>query len=299
VGGQYFFFGLAIEAMIWLASPTDPAWSSYYAGLILVTVAVYTWTYLRPMLAACIGLFIGVLYAGIAAFWQGMAGPEFWPVLVGNCFFLGSTNVLGIMAMMTRDRFSRRSFLLKNALMRDVRVKEEARRQSIYLAEHDPLTGLLTREALVGRLQALIEGRGKGHSLVAVLFIDIDGFKGINDTWGHAMGDEALRVLGSRLRAAVRRADVVARVGGDEFVVALALGLDGAAVAERVARKIADSVSRALKVGEEELYLSASVGVAVCPQHGDMVRELLDEADRQMYRVKRGGRGGVRMGSVR
>ena len=203
-----------VEAMIMLASPGDLAWSTYYAGLILVAMALYTWTYLRWMHAAIVGLLVIGSYLLSALFVQGMSDGRHWPLLGQNTFFLFSANLLGLASMVIRERFSRQAFLLKNALARDLKLEEEAKRQSQYRAEHDDLTGLPNRVRFLRRLDELLAAR-QGAGTVAVLFLDLDGFKPVNDRHGHAAGDHMLAVIAERIRATIRGPDLAARLGGD------------------------------------------------------------------------------------
>lgn len=165
------------------------------------------------------------------------------------------------------------------------------------LANYDPLTGLpnlrLVRERL---LQCIASAARDGHRS-AVLFIDLDGFKAINDDIGHAAGDAALAVVGERLLATVRNADTVGRIGGDEFVVVLAR-IDDAPDAAIVADKILAALAVPLEVYGTRCTIGASIGIAVYPDHGEGAGDLLDEADEAMYAVKRAGRRAYRFAAT-
>ncbi|WP_336921022.1 diguanylate cyclase domain-containing protein [Aquipuribacter sp. SD81] len=179
-------------------------------------------------------------------------------------------------------------------------LEQERDRARTYLAriEHlaytDPLTGLTNRRGLEERVDAALwEARLGGHGL-ALLFCDLDGFKGVNDAHGHAAGDELLVALAQRLRARVRRTDLLARLGGDEFLVALP-GLDPAQAAEdarRVADGIVEELSRPVELGTGRVEVGASVGIGLCPEDGTTFRELLHRADQRMYEVKAERRAG-------
>ncbi len=154
--------------------------------------------------------------------------------------------------------------------------------QAEHLAGHDPLTGLPNRRLLLDRLDAaLAQGRRNGHRL-AVLFVDLDRFKVINDSLGHATGDALLRQVGDRLRAAVREEDTLARLGGDEFVLLLPR-MDAPEAAGEVARKVLDALREPFRVGGRELFVTASAGVSVAPDDGREGEMLLRNADIAMY----------------
>jgi diguanylate cyclase (GGDEF)-like protein/PAS domain S-box-containing protein len=162
----------------------------------------------------------------------------------------------------------------------DVTARKEAEDQILFQASHDPLTGLLHREPLFTRLRS-------APAQTAVVFVDVDGFKAVNDSYGHAVGDVVLVEVASRLRALVREQDLVARVGGDEFVVvAEAAGAEAYRLAERVRRafhppfRLDDTRS---------LQVSASVGVALAERAGDATA-LVGNADTAMYQAKNAGK---------
>lgn len=167
---------------------------------------------------------------------------------------------------------------------------EEIQRQTLT----DPLTGAGNRAALERRVQLERERRGSLDGLT-LLFVDLDGFKVINDTWGHAVGDELLVQLTARLKGAVRGTDLVVRLGGDEFVV-LYPSIPSDEVVERLVRKVLAVFEDPYPVGAQRLSLSGSIGISRAPDHGCSLSELLHHADHAMYRVKRARKGveGVR-----
>ncbi|WP_448639799.1 diguanylate cyclase domain-containing protein [Geodermatophilus sp. URMC 63] len=153
------------------------------------------------------------------------------------------------------------------------------------LAYTDPLTGLPNRRRLEEQVESAIwEARARGDAL-ALLFVDLDGFKEVNDRLGHAAGDELLQVVARRLRDRVRRRDLVARLGGDEFLVALPDLSPETAAAEagRVAEELAASIRRPVSLRGTEVGVGASIGVSVCPADGDAFADLLHAADLRMY----------------
>ncbi|ACV37092.1 periplasmic/7TM domain sensor diguanylate cyclase [Candidatus Accumulibacter phosphatis] len=158
------------------------------------------------------------------------------------------------------------------------------------LAHHDPLTGLANRSLLYDELRRSIARGKRGGETFAVLMIDLDGFKPVNDTYGHAVGDRLLEVIAPRLQECVRVSDVVARLGGDEFVVVVEGVLDQHQ-ALAIGAKIIAVLSQPLHIGAHDIQVGASVGVALWPQDGDDTQHLLQSADRAMYLAKQAGRG--------
>ncbi|MFL7965196.1 diguanylate cyclase (GGDEF) domain-containing protein [Pseudomonas sp. NFIX10] len=159
-------------------------------------------------------------------------------------------------------------------------------------ASHDSLTGLPNRAFFEGRLIRALRNAGKLNEQVAVLYLDSDRFKGINDNFGHAAGDAVLTAVATRVRAQLREDDLVARLGGDEFAVLLA-PLHKAEDAERIAEKIIASMEVPIQLpGNASVLTSLSIGIAVYPDHGATPGTLLHAADAAMYQAKRLARGG-------
>src|SRR5688572_939199 len=177
-------------------------------------------------------------------------------------------------------------------VFRDVVVSRERRLQMLHLAEHDALTDLPNRLLLNDRLaRAIALARRYGRRL-AVLFLDCDRFKHINDTLGHAIGDQVLRSIAKRLTTCVCESDAVSRHGGDEFLILLS-ELDHPQDAEAIAQKIVDSIAEPHLIAGHELQLTASVGIALYPEDGQDAQSLIMRADTAMYYAKNTGRNKV------
>jgi diguanylate cyclase (GGDEF)-like protein/PAS domain S-box-containing protein len=171
----------------------------------------------------------------------------------------------------------------------DVTEKKRAEEQVRALAYHDALTGLPNRLLFNDRLAlALAQARRKGERL-AVLFLDLDGFKAVNDSLGHDLGDLLLRSAAGRIQGSLRAVDSVARLGGDEFILLLP-GIRRVEEAVRVAEKVLDAIRAPLSVEGHELAVTASMGISLYPEDGEDVQTLVKNADAAMYRAKERGR---------
>jgi diguanylate cyclase (GGDEF)-like protein len=159
------------------------------------------------------------------------------------------------------------------------------------LAHHDALTGLANRNLLHQRIHDAIAGVRDHREGFAVLCVDLDRFKIVNDTLGHSVGDELLRQIAERLKDCAHPVDTVARVGGDEFVV-LQTGLDGADDAGQLAAGILKRVGESYQVASTHMIIGVSIGIALAPQDGMSVDRLLRNADLALYRAKADGRNG-------
>ena len=171
----------------------------------------------------------------------------------------------------------------------------DAQRKLAHLAYHDALTDLPNRLKFSEQLERDLAEAARTGSSAAVLFVDMDDFKLVNDSLGHAVGDDLLRVLAGRLRQAVTPKDIVARLGGDEFLVLLPMPGESDpsivhSVAEETASRIRSIVSRPAELDGVELFVSASVGIALYPFDATAGDELLKHADIEMYRAKQAGR---------
>lgn len=163
--------------------------------------------------------------------------------------------------------------------------------KTMHAASHDTLTGLANRGYFFQRLEEEIARAKRYKSHFAVLFIDLDGFKDINDRLGHQAGDEVLQQTAARLRTVCRETDLAARFGGDEFALIVA-GVGDCEAVREPARRVADAVRCPIPWRDEELHLTASVGVSVFPSDGATPDELTHHADLAMYHVKRQGKPG-------
>lgn len=172
------------------------------------------------------------------------------------------------------------------AVAREVTELRRAERELEYLASHDLLTGLPNRLHLQRDIErALMDARHSG-SCVALLFLDLDGFKVVNDQGGHETGDRVLREVAHRLKKSLRAGDLVARIGGDEFAMLL-LGCTDFASASKIAAVLRAQLRLPYPMADDALHLDASIGVACFPQDGSDLESLLARADKAMYEAKR------------
>jgi diguanylate cyclase (GGDEF)-like protein/PAS domain S-box-containing protein len=171
----------------------------------------------------------------------------------------------------------------------DITQRKQSDLMLTHMALHDSLTGLPNRTLALDRLSLALARTERHPFSVAVLFLDLDRFKVINDSLGHNLGDQLLVAVAARLREAVRPSDTVARIGGDEFVV-VCEDITGVEDAARIAERIADALARPFDLSAEEVFLATSVGIALSSGPADTPENLLRDADAAMYRAKEGGR---------
>jgi diguanylate cyclase (GGDEF)-like protein len=236
----------------------------------------------------------GMHYAGMAAatFPFGAvcgAASGISTVWLATAVTLSTLAILSVTLMLSR--FDARTTFLANAVTR-------LNGQIVRLATLDTLTGLPNRATLTERIDAAIEQARRRQNRFAILFMDLDGFKTINDSLGHSAGDQVLAAFAQRLLRCVREADTVARLGGDEFVV-LSENLASADDARRIAEGVLERMREGVWGDDEPLQVMPSIGIAMYPQDGETVDTLLKHADAAMYEAKRAGRSTYRFFEAR
>lgn len=183
------------------------------------------------------------------------------------------------------------AFLLHTLLHREAIRRDQVESRLRALTIYDPLTGLLNRACFVDHLEKAVAAAAREGKAVGVAFIDLDGFKAVNDRLGHHAGDQLLVEVGKRINRVIRAADCAARFGGDEFVV-LVQG-DQAAGMRRLAERLTAALRQPFSVMGMDVAVTASVGLAFFPDHGVQGEQILRAADMAMYRVKATGKDGI------
>lgn len=204
----------------------------------------------------------------------------FYPSWGRNAFLLGTSLVL----------VQYLSLLLAVLALFQTRLLE-AEARALEMAYVDPLTGLNNQRYMTSLFEHALVLATRPHQIVAVFYIDLDNFKPINDTAGHAAGDQVLKTMAARMKSVTRSTDICARIGGDEFVV-IATQLEDESQASEIARKLLAQMTRFVSVGDKNFQLGASIGISLYPRHGTAIGELVQCADQAMYEVKQNGKSG-------
>ena len=183
--------------------------------------------------------------------------------------------------------------ILRHAVQRNELLQElkALREREYFFATHDALTGLPNRQLFEDRARQMLVRAERNQEQLAICYLDLDGFKPVNDSFGHATGDILLQAVANCLGEVVRDSDTVARVGGDEFVLVL-YPLEGQQEAQRIASRIIERVHAIKQAGEFNISVSCSIGISLYPAHGETLQELMHHADIAMYSSKSHGRGG-------
>lgn len=289
--------GLLLEGFVAFSGAGDLARSAYFAGLLLPIMGIHSFTFLNPKASTLITAGLLLAYLAIAFGIHGASDPQAIALVAINALVLISAASIGLLSQMGRDAFERQAFQNKRALNNELLATEHARMLIEHHALHDSLTGLPNRKAFEARTLALMQNFDAAMGDVAVLFIDLDGFKPVNDQFGHAVGDRILRAIGQRIQSAISDRDCVGRLGGDEFVVALLLPSGGgrlgypAELARQIAERLRQHIAQPITIDHHMISVNASIGVALGSRHGFKVPILMAIADQVMYEVKRKGKG--------
>lgn len=184
--------------------------------------------------------------------------------------------------------------LLSATLLQFQKRLLEAESNALELAHHDPLTGLNNQRYVNTLFEQALMLANRPHQMLAVLYIDLDNFKPINDAAGHQVGDEVLKMIAHRLLEHSRSTDICARMGGDEFAV-IATQLETEEQVHQIARKLLEQCNAPVEINNQQYYLGASIGISIYPQHGNTLHQLLKHADDAMYGVKKNGKSGYQV----
>ncbi|GAB1392090.1 hypothetical protein MASR1M60_02530 [Rhodocyclaceae bacterium] len=219
--------------------------------------------------------------------WQHLRDHGYWEGETWNRRKNGE--IFPVWQVITALKDSRGELIEFISLFHDITQRKRSEAEIAYRANYDALTGLPNRALLAERLNQALKQARRENTRVAVLFIDLDLFKQVNDTLGHAIGDELLQAVAERMRQCVRETDTIARQGGDEFVVLL-VDIDGSSAAGIVAEKIIALLAAPFNLSGNEIHIGASIGITLFPEDGADVETLFRNADLAMYRAKDAGR---------
>lgn len=265
--GAILLGGLGIVAMIAIADP--PGSYLYYAGLLLVLMYGYTFPRLRFVHASATCWLVTFGY--VAAI--GAADSPPFPILLNNAFFMLGAHVIGMATCFQLEQHSRHEFVLSFRLET--------------VARHDPLTGLLNRRHLEEELDRLIVQYHRHEMPFAVLMVDLDQFKTVNDTWGHLAGDAVLQGFATILQNRVREGDLVYRFGGDEFLIIAPSAGQREALA--MARRLQDQVPPIQLPHGDFAFIHCRIGVTTMQRDIQAPQQLLDRASRALMQSKQTG----------
>ncbi|MBU1236677.1 MAG: GGDEF domain-containing protein [Gammaproteobacteria bacterium] len=267
--------------VLWLGDNTIAMY--YSTALILIILFTYSFVGARFIHALMANLLLVAAYNLVF----GLIRPYPVQLLLTQDFFFLCANVIGAFACYLDEAHRRQLFFREQEL-------DEERRHHLERSLHDPLTGLPNRELLHDRLEQALRRAGRSQQGGVGVFIDLDAFKPINDSFGHSAGDSVLKAVATRLRKAVRDSDTVARLGGDEFFI-----VANGTPTQKDIQVLADSITAALAIpvdlpgGQQITRIHASLGCCAFPYEGVTPSDIIRRADHAMYSIKRAGGSGA------
>ncbi len=267
------FLFIALSAMISVASTGYTLMPSYYFTLNAVTMRPLTVYFLVE------GTGFHFILAITSLIWQFVVLSKSWTV----------------------SKTAINEIYLNESLREEIELHEQTKEQLQYLATHDGLTGLANRQLLIDRLDFLVKRATRYEKFVVVMFLDLDGFKEINDIYGHESGDFSLKEISNRLLSTVRETDIVARYGGDEFVLVYTDIEGGIPEAEVLARRVLKLLETPIIFDDKEqvnLQVSGSIGIATYPGIANDSETLIKAADEAMYATKAKGKNGFTFAEI-
>lgn len=282
---SYSVMTVAVVSTIVLAETGEFARDANFAGLILMITGIYTWVHLRLWYTSLLAAGVIVFYSFLMYLSPNDTGGAF-PLLAVHQFYLIGAMLIGLISQSIRTRYESENHRLHLALREKVKTSERARERSEFAARHDRLTGLPNRTQLEQRTAELLNNVSQRGNYLALLFLDLDGFKPINDEFGHLVGDDVLKLIARRLENVLRADDIVARLGGDEFVIVVETEEPDRRLAENLAKKIAAAIAEPISLDGKSVQVTASIGIASYPADGDDLISLLAVSDDRMYNAK-------------
>ena len=283
----YYASGITVCVGIYLSKSGEYSYNLYFAALLVLIITSCSWSYLPIKQSILMNLTFISAYVLIKIFMhQDTEGTELL-IVISHLFYLVSVMVIASTAQYIRDSLIYRNLKLQEDLKSIVGEKTKEAKKQKRLANMDAQTGIPNRRYITKKLQKLITEIERTESQLTLIFIDLNGFKGINDNYGHDSGDKVLEVTAKRLQQTIRDSDYLARLGGDEFLLGFKTEKNSATFIKEVSDNIKTIVAAPIAFNGSILKVGLSLGYAHYPADGKSIEELIKVADADMYTDKR------------
>ena len=279
----YFCCGLAVCIGVYISKPDEYIYDVYVVGIIIMISTAFILTYLPLNQAISITAILSLSYVMIKVFvHHDVEGGRFL-TLISHVLFLFSVGITASIAQHIRDNLIYKNLKLQKKLKAIAVTKTKEANKQAKLANMDELTGIPNRRNIKGYIRkALIEAE-QSQTLLTLLFIDLNGFKKINDTYGHDSGDKVLEITAKRMLHTIRKEDYLARLGGDEFLIGIKSTQFSAQFINNLCDKLKENIQAPIAFKGHKLQVGASIGIASYPADGKDFEALIKNADKQMY----------------
>lgn len=280
---NYFCTGITISIGVLISQPGEYIYDIYFAGIMILIITTFSWTYLPVKHSILISVVFSAIYVMIKVFvHKDIEGSRFL-TLMSHLFFLAGAGIIALIAQYIRDNLIYKNLKLQKRLKAIAASKTKEAEIQAKLANMDELTGIPNRRYIRDCLRkALIEVE-QSQNLLTLLFIDLNGFKRINDTYGHDSGDKVLEITAQRLQHTIREGDYLARLGGDEFLIGFKTNQFSAKLVGTLCSKLRKNIAAPIAFNGHKLQVGTSIGIASYPKDGKNFEELIKVADRHMY----------------
>lgn len=279
----YIFTGLAICFAIFYAEEEHYSHGLYFAALMCLIFMSYTWSYLPIKYPLIMSALFIVTFALIKVYVHKDTSGSHFLSFFGQMFYLTSVVTIAAIAQVIRDNLIKSNIVLKEKLRHEAFDKIEEVKKQQALANMDMLTGIPNRRYITECLRDAILEAEKNDTQLTILFIDLNGFKRINDTYGHDAGDRVLEISAKRIEHVIRQEDYLARLGGDEFLLGFVSTRYSEDIVDAYSKKIRTSISAPIAFNGQTFSVGTSIGVSNYPSDGTDIETLIKVADQKMY----------------
>ena len=283
----YLCSGVMVTIGVYVSQLGDYSYDLYFAALIILVITSFSWSYLpiKSSIFMCF-IFISAFVIIKVFLHQDTEGTR--PLtLAAKVFFLTFVGIVAAIAQYIRDNLIYRNLRLQKKLKEFAIEKTKEAEEQERLANLDVLTGIPNRRSITKSLNIALKEADQTNSLLILIFMDLNGFKSINDTYGHDSGDKVLEVTAKRLERTIREGDYLARLGGDEFLVGIKANHFSTKFIDALSKKIKNSISSPIAFNSQKLQVGVSIGIATYPNDASTVEELIKVSDKKMYMDKK------------
>ncbi|MEB8431926.1 GGDEF domain-containing protein [Cocleimonas sp. KMM 6892] len=286
----YFACGIAISIGVYVSQAGEYSYDLYFAALIILVATSFSWSYLPIKVSIFISALFIITYICMRVFAHKDIEGARLLTLMSQVFYLLSIGVVAATAQYIRDTLIYKNIRLQKNLIKEAEEQTKEAEKQEMLANLDALTGIPNRRYITECLELALKDAQHTNTLLVLIFLDLNGFKEINDTYGHDSGDRVLEVTAKRLKHTIREDDYLARIGGDEFLIGFKTDQFSAKFIDSLCAKLKKNISDPIAFNKHKLKVGVSIGCASYPGDGETIDELIKISDKHMYLDKQEGR---------